>query len=125
MANPDDLRELVERYARTVTSRDLDAYVALFTEDAIQGDPMNETPKLGHTGIREFMGGAFNASQGTEFRTSDVHCSGDHVAFHFAIEVTLDSGSMTISGIETFEVAADGRIKEVRAYWDQADVVFA
>ena len=46
------------------------------------------------------------------------------MAIDFRVEVTLEAGTMTIEGIEVFTVGDDGRIGEVTAYWDDADITF-
>ena len=65
------------------------------------------------------------ASQATPFQPLAVHTSGDHVAIDFKVTVTLEAGTMAIEGIEVFRVDGDGRIAEVNAFWDDADVTFA
>jgi len=125
MADADALRALTTRYAETVSAKDLDAYVAMFTDDAVQGDPLGEPWRKGHAAIREFMGNAFAGAQTMDFTVSDVHTAGDHVGFHFALTVTMEGATMTMAGIETFQVADDGRICEARAYWDERDVSMA
>lgn len=125
MADADALRALTTRYAATVSAKDLDAYMAMFTEDAVQGDPLGEPWRQGHAAIAEFMGNAFAGAQSMDFAVSDVHTAGDHVGFHFSLTITMEGATMTMAGIETFHVAADGRICEARAYWDQHDVTMA
>jgi steroid delta-isomerase len=120
---PDALRELVTRYAAAVTARDVDAVVALFTEDAVQTDPATAPPNIGHAAIRAFLQSAVDASTGTRFEVLDAHTCGDRIAVDFRVTVSIEGGTMTISGIEVFTVADDGRIREVTAYWDDADVV--
>ena len=125
MPTADELHRLVASYAATVNSRDIDAYVAQFTEDAVQADPIGNPPNVGHDAIRAFWTQTIEGSQGINFETSGVHSSGQTVAFNFKVAVSLDGSTMHIEGIETFEVAEDGRIAYVRAYWDDRDTTFA
>jgi|SRR6185437_9281451 len=123
MPTPDELRQLVNRYAAAVTARDVDAVVALFADDAVQRDPASAPPNVGRDAIRTFFGNAVDASTGTDFTVTGVHTAGDAVAFNFSVVAKLgDAGAMTISGIEVFTVGADGRIATMTAYWDDADV---
>jgi steroid delta-isomerase len=121
---PAELRDLIDRYCAAVTSRDVDRVVALFTEDAVQRDPATAEPNVGRDAIRTFFAAGLSASLTTDFSALAVHTCGDQVAIDFKVAVTLDGGSMTITGIEVFTVASDGRIAAVTAYWDDADVVF-
>jgi ketosteroid isomerase-like protein len=124
MPTAEELRALVDRYAAAVTSRDVDAIVALFTEDAVQADPANTPPNVGHEGIGAFFKSAGEASEDTLFEALAVHTCGNNVAIDFRVTVTLETGRMIISGIEVFTVADDCRISAVSAYWDDADITF-
>jgi steroid delta-isomerase len=124
MPTPAELRHLVARYCAAVTSRDVDAVVALFSEDAVHQDPANAPANVGHEAVRAFFESAVDASTATVFEASGVHTAGDHVAIDFRVTVTLDAGTMVIEGIEVFSVGDDGRIRSVTAYWDDADVAF-
>ncbi|MDA8359498.1 MAG: nuclear transport factor 2 family protein [Actinomycetota bacterium] len=125
MPTPESLRRLVERYCDAVTSRDVAAIVALFTENAVQADPANTPPNVGHEAIGAFFQRAVDASSATTFRALAVHTCGHQAAVHFQVTVTLDGGQMVISGIEVFTVTDDERISAVTAYWDDADVTFS
>jgi len=125
MPTPESLRHLVDRYCQAVTSRDVDAVVALFTEDAVQADPVSAPPNVGRDAIGAFFQAAVDASSATTFRALAVHTCADQVAIDFRVEVTVEGGTMVISGIEVFTVSEDGRICAVSAYWDDADVTFA
>jgi len=116
--------ELVARYAETASTREVDAYVALFTDDAVKTDPVGRPPNVGREAIRAFRQSALDACEAMRFSATDVHAAGDQVAFHFRVEVTLASGTMVIEGIETFTVAEDGRLQAVDAYWGDSDVTF-
>jgi steroid Delta-isomerase len=124
MPTPEELRRLIDRYAATVTSGDVDQIVALFTEDAVQADPVSAPPNVGHEAIRAFFTNAVAASVATRFEALAVHTAGNHVAIDFRVTVTLEGGTMVIEGIEGFTMTEDGRIASVTAYWDEADVTF-
>jgi steroid Delta-isomerase len=125
VAATDELRALVDRYCTAVSSRDAGAVAALFAEDAVQRDPATAPPNVGRDAIRAFFQAAVDASEATEFEALAVHTAGEHVAIDFRVTVTLEGGTMTISGIEVFTVGPGGTIREVTAYWDDADVTFA
>lgn len=124
MATARELRALVDRYCAAVTSRDPAAVAGLFAEDAVQRDPVSAPANEGREAIRTFFQAAVDASTATTFRALAVHTAGDHVAIDFEVVVSLEAGTMTISGIEVFTVGADGLISGVSAYWDEADVTF-
>jgi steroid Delta-isomerase len=122
VATPEELQALVARYAEIASSRDVDAYVALFTDDAVQTDPVGRPPNVGKEAIAAFRQSALDACEAMTFSATDVHPAGDQVAFHFAVEVSLGTGTMSIEGIEVFTVTDDGRLRTVDAYWGDDDV---
>jgi steroid Delta-isomerase len=124
VATAPELRDLVARYAAAVSARDVEGVLALFSDDAVQRDPYGATPNVGAEAIATFLGNAFGAGTATLFEALAVHTAADRVAIDFRVSVTFGSGTMVIEGIEVFTVADDGRIAEVDAYWDEADVRF-
>jgi steroid delta-isomerase len=122
--DPSLVRQAVDRYQKAVNSRDLEAYVSQFTEDAVVTDPVGAPPHVGHDAIRAFWSASLEAAPTLVYEATDVHTGGDHVGFHFTATVTLDSGTMAINGIEVFQVAEDGRIKTMTAVWGEEDMSF-
>lgn len=119
------LRDTVARYAATVSSRDADAYAALFTEDAVQVDPYPTPPNVGRDAIRAFIARSYDASESMLFEIEEAHPVADRVAISFHITLTLQGGSiMHIRGIEVFTVTDDGLISAVDAYWGDEDISF-
>ncbi len=126
MPTTDQLREVTERYATVASSKDADAYAALFTPDAVQVDPYPTAPNVGRDAIRAFIQRSFDACETMTFALTDVHPVADKAAATFHITVTLDGGStMHIRGVEIFTVTDEGLIAAVEAYWGDEDVTFA
>jgi steroid Delta-isomerase len=117
------LREAVQLYANVTSSRDADAYAALFTEDASQVDPYPAPPRVGREAIRDFIKISFDACEAMRFESIEVYPVADRVAFTFHITLNLEGGStMHIRGVEIFTVTDDGLISSVEAYWGEDDV---
>ncbi len=114
----------MERYATTVSSRDADAYAALFTADAVQVDPY-PSKNEGRDAIRDFIQRSFDACETFRFEVGEMHPVADKVAITFHITVTMVAGgTMHIRGVEVFTVTEDGLISAVEAYWGENDVQF-
>ena len=124
MPSPDVMADVLTRYAETFARRDLEGLVALFTEDAVQADPANVAPNVGHEAIATFFANAFAASTASTWRARSLHPCGEHVGANFTVSVTMEGGSMVIEGVEVFTFAEDGRIRAVSAYWGDGDVTF-
>ncbi len=119
------LRETIARYATVISSRDADAYAALFTADAVQVDPYPTPPNVGRDAIRDFIQRSFDACEAMTFEPVEVHPVGDRAAITFHITVSLaGGGTMHIRGVEIFTVDDDGLISAVDAYWGDEDLVF-
>jgi steroid delta-isomerase len=119
------LRQAMERYAATVSSKDADAYAALFTADAVQVDPYPTPPNVGREAIRAFIARSFDGCETMRFEVTEVHPVADKAAITFHITLTLEGGStMHIRGVEVFTVTDDGLISAVNAYWGDEDVTF-
>jgi steroid delta-isomerase len=120
------LREAMARYAAVVTSKDAEAYAALFTPDAVQMDPYPSGLHTGRDEIRAFIQSGFDGCETMTFTVEEVHPVADKAAIRFQITLTLDGGAtMYIRGVEIFTVTDDGLISGVEAYWGEEDVTFA
>ncbi len=119
------LREVMARYASAASSRDADAYAALFTEDAVQVDPYPSPPNVGRDAIRDFIQRSFDACEAMRFEVVEVHPVAERAAITFHITLSLEGGStMHIRGVEIFTVTDEGLIAAVDAYWGDEDVTF-
>ncbi len=124
MTTPEELRAAVDHYVDTVNRRDPVAIAELFTEDAVQADPVSQPPNVGRAAIAAFFAGGIAASDAWTFEAVDVHTCGSSVAIDFAITVETGGATMRICGIEIFDAADNGCFAAARAYWDDADVTF-
>ena len=115
----------MDRYAATVSSKDADAYAALFTPDAVQVDPYPTPPNVGRDAVRAFIQRSFDGCETMLFEVTEVHPVADKAAITFHITLTLSGGStMHIRGVEIFTVTDEGLISAVDAYWGDEDVTF-
>jgi len=125
MLTPDELRTLIASYVDAINARDAQGIAALFAEDAVQADPADQPAALGRPAIAEFFANGIAASDSWKFSASAIHTCASTVAINFEIAVVMGDSTMAISGIEVFDVAEDGLIASVHAYWDQNDVRMA
>jgi uncharacterized protein (TIGR02246 family) len=119
------IRQVMARYAAAASSRDADAYAALFTEDAVQVDPYPSPPNVGRDAIRDFIQRSFDACEAMHFEVVEVHPVAERAAITFHITLSLEGGStMHIRGVEIFTVTDEGLISAVDAYWGDEDLTF-
>ena len=124
MPTPDELRNCINGYVSAINGRDPGAIAALFAEDAVQADPASNPPNVGRDAIQRFFADSIGASEAWTFTAKAVHTCAANVAIDFEISLVAGGSTMTIDGIEVFEVGDDGLARSVHAYWDEADLTF-
>jgi steroid delta-isomerase len=103
----------VELYAAALSGGDLDALLALFSQDATVEDPYGAPPRRGTADIGELFAGAVAVGLRIEIH-GPVRTAADCAAFAFT--ATMANGA-AIDAIDVFRFDAEGRIRESRAYW--------
>lgn len=116
MPSPEMMQAAVHAYVHALNAADLDAIVALYSEDAVVEDPVGSAPQRGLPQIRAFYAASLRLKLEVELdgqiRTADCEAA---FAFHVAFEV--GGQLITISPIDTFRFDDAGRIVEMRAYF--------
>ena len=110
-------RAWIERYRRAWEEGDVDAFVALFTEDALYHSHPFREPHLGHDGIRAYLGGATATQERVEVRFGEPVVEGNRAAAEWWATMDEDEGEVTLPGCLILRFAADGRCEELREYW--------
>lgn len=118
-----DLNALVERYATVTSSMDVDGYAALFAEDCVREDPIGQPACHGRAEVHASWAGVVAGAKSVIFTPTDIHGIENHVAYHFTVQVEMEGATVTISGIETFFFNEAGEIAQMRAYWNDGDVI--
>lgn len=128
--------ELARRYVDTFNDRDVDAWVALFAEDAVVHDPFFPEPSKGREAIKSVVKTVLRAFPDMQWR--QLHPAVD-VGDRVAVEVAangINSGPLEMPGGEVpatgraivFEtgtfwlIGPDGLITEERSYFDATGV---
>jgi uncharacterized protein (TIGR02246 family) len=125
MPTTEQLKETIARYAAVTSTRDAEAYAALFTEDAVQIDPYPAGVHNGRAEIKAFIEQSLAACETMLFEPGEVHAVGDRAAITFHITLTLEGGgTMHIRGVEIYTITDDGLISAVEAYWGEEDLTF-
>jgi steroid delta-isomerase len=123
---PDDVRRVVDAYVDSYRRNDKQACIDLFATDAIWHDPVGEPPHVGHDGVGAFWDQARVLAESIELVPSDVIVCANEAAMVFEIHVTLavpdgqPPAGMIMDAVEVFVIDDDGKISELRAYWDMS-----
>ncbi|MCK6212761.1 nuclear transport factor 2 family protein [Georgenia sp. EYE_87] len=129
-------QELARRYVDTFNDRDLDAWMALFVEDAVVYDPFVPEPSRGRNAIRNVEMAVLRAFPDMRWRLlRPAVGGGGRVAVEIAVSAVNDgplhmpAGALPATrrpiSFETgtfWLLASDGLITEERSYFDATGV---
>jgi len=114
----------VADYFRTLSSRDKNAWVALFDKSAVVHEPVGATPAEGREGLEEVWQVFTGPFASLTVLVDEVFYSGSGAAARWSARASVTGGRSTdFSGITVFEVDDEGRIQTVMSYWDPAAVL--
>jgi steroid delta-isomerase len=126
MTGPEEVRNVVDAYVDSYRRNDKQACIDLFAADAVWHDPVGEPPHVGHDGVGAFWDQARTMADSIELVPSDVIVCADQAAMVFEIHVTLPAPegdpptTLIMDAVEVFVLDGDGKISELRAYWDMS-----
>ncbi len=119
-------RDLGALSMAAVEAKDREAWLALFSEDAVVEDPIGPSPfdpeGRGHRGpeaIAAFYDSVVAANESIRFDIRQSFLCGDEAANVGVIRITFAGGSaIEVDGVYTYRRAADDRIAALRAFWE-------
>lgn len=121
MPTPEQMTGAVHAYVAGFAAGDVEAIVALFTDDATVEDPVGTPLKHGREEIRTFY--AASVATGAKLELlGDPRCAGDFVAFPFAVKLEWGGKRTVIEVIDTFRIDDAGKITEMRAFFGPANM---
>jgi uncharacterized protein (TIGR02246 family) len=118
MPTPEQVRAVPERYVETFQRKDREAWLDLFAADAVHYDPVGTAANAGRDPIAAFWDRTFSMLDDGKFETHHVFVCGDEAAMVFTFTGMMTGGGIVFDGVEIFKVDDQGRIAELRAYWD-------
>jgi steroid delta-isomerase len=115
MPDPNEIRGVLERYAKLLTAGDHRALAALYADDATIEDPIGAPLQLGADAIAKF----YEASAGkvTMKLTGPVRVAGREAAAPFRVLVGPEGQRSVIDVIDVMTFDDEGKITSMRAFW--------
>jgi steroid Delta-isomerase len=117
--------EAGRRSREAVGARDKEAWLAVFTDDAIVEDPIGpsafDPEGKGHRGrdaISKFWDMAIAPTDKIEFIFNDTYQCGNEEANVGHILITTGEYQITAKGVFTYKANDDGQMVALRAYWE-------
>ena len=122
--SPDRISRAVRGYFLAIRAMDADAFANSFAEDGTTCDPMGAPPIVGRDGIREFFNSICKNFKSVELMEDSVFVAGNGAAVKWTGKGTSTGGKeVRFEGIDVFEVNQDGKIQNVWAYWNPAEMI--
>jgi len=123
-------RELGQASMAAVEAGDRDAWLALFSDDAVVEDPvgpsMFDPEGRGHHGrdaIAAFYDNVIGVNESIRFTIRQSFLCGDEVANVGTIRIGLTGGgAVEVDGVYCYRVSDDGKLGGIRAYWEADQV---
>lgn len=123
--NPAPAARAFARHVRAVQTRDREAFLANFAEDAVVEDPVGPSPldpegrgHRGHAAIGAFWD-ALIAPGEVRFAIDRAIVCGDEIANIGTISNRLPDGrTLSAEGVFVYRVNAAGKLVSLKAYWD-------
>jgi len=117
------MKAAIESYVDRHSAGDIDGIMALFADDAVAWDPVDSDPHVGAAALREFFSGTHAmADRLTLTLTGPVRCAGDFAAFPMTANTEIGADfKLELDIIDVMTFGPDGKIVEMKAYWNMAD----
>ncbi|OWQ92874.1 nuclear transport factor 2 family protein [Sphingopyxis witflariensis] len=120
MPSHDEMVRTVERYVEAFDKNDAAMAADLYATDATVEDPIGTPIHRGRDAIHAFYAASMQANAKLRL-DGPVRTGGDYAAFAFTVLVDF-GGPKEIEVIDTFKFDAEGKVMEMRAYWNPANM---
>ena len=117
-----DHREAAERWARTWTTAweafDVEAIVALYSDDVIFSTEAFREPYRGRDGVRQYVSRVFDEEEDPRVWTAEPIVDGDRAAVSWWASLREDSADTTLAGTSVLRFDAAGLVVEQWDAWN-------
>jgi ketosteroid isomerase-like protein len=113
-----EIQDLAVRYGAAWAGRDLDAIMAMHTDDTVFHLHGGGEPAIGHGPTREAFAAALAAWPDIRFERKRVHIGAGHFVSEYEMSATTVDGQLLVcDGVDVFAVV-DGRVARKDTYLD-------
>ena len=119
MIDKEKNKAVIAKFWESVQARDIEAYLALFTAQAIAHDPVNKPPLRSSDARRAYMQGVFDSFTTIKASVDYITTCGNRTANKWTVlGTTADGTEVTIDGIDIAKHDDSGLIDEIWGYFD-------
>jgi uncharacterized protein (TIGR02246 family) len=121
------VEDVAKAYFSALRAMDVEAWVALYADDATSYDPVGSQPHVGKDAIRKFLTDFFALFLSVGLKEVNMFVAGDYAAVKWNGEGVgkARKNHVTFEGIDVIFVGGSGLIRSVHAYWDPAPTIAA
>jgi ketosteroid isomerase-like protein len=116
-----EVQELAGRYGEAWAAHDLDAIMALRTDDTVFHLHGGGEPAVGRSAVREAFAGAMEQWPDIHFDRKRVHIGSGHFVSEYEMTASKDGQEIVCDGVDVFTVES-GRVARKDTYLDWAAV---
>ena len=120
MPNTKQVKTALQGYIDGWKNSDREAWLALFAEDAVLIDPVGSEPNTGLEAIAAFWDRIHDLPMKYEPEVHRIVACGDEglLVFKMISRPEGSNGGMTMEIADTFKINDEGKITQLKAYWD-------
>ncbi len=119
----DQMKATVVAYAAAHSAGDIDAIAAIFAENAVVADPVDQPAHVGRAAVREFFAGTHEFADSLELIvTGPIRAVGHFAAVPLRAVTSMGEAKFAIDIIDVFTFNEDGLVTEMKAYWTATDI---
>ena len=119
---PEQVRQVIENYARAWATHDRALLLSLFAEDAQWSDPVGTPPFVGHAGVGAFWDFAHQDAR-RELKPvvhRIVACANEGLLdFTMQVRAPALNQGLDLRVLDRFVLNGQGKIQTAQAYWDE------
>ena len=123
MISEEQVRATLARYVELVGAGDMDGILALYAEDARVEEPVGKPAHVGIEAISRFYREGLGRLDATARLDGAIRATRGCGAVPFCVDLDWAGQARTIEVIDVMEFDADGRIRCMKAYWGEANMV--
>lgn len=113
-----NIKKVLQAYADAWQSKDREAWLALFADNASITDPVGQPAMEGKEAIAGFYDRVTGMAESMDFQIHRIVGCGKKGALLFTLVTVMGSAKMAIDVIDIFEIDDAGKILTLEAYWD-------
>jgi steroid delta-isomerase len=121
---PDRISRAVRAYFLAIRAMDAEAFANTFAEDGTTFDPVGTPGITGRAAIREFLASICKNFKSVGLTEDCVFVAGNGAAVKWTGRGISNTGKeVKFEGVDVFEVNEEGKIQNLRAYWNPAEMI--